>query len=235
MNADYYLLVVMMYNSNNTNNEYISSNPTKEAYLYNRHLDDIGLSSDTKSAKVRILPNVFNYIREYDPKRNSAYTMTQEMSKVFMNQAKEPDKMPDIEDFEQSEIELSEDKVKLILGEIEGRENLKDDNIQSLYDDLFRVYNWRNCRHFPENDVPDKIWSELNKMELDIRDKIRRELKDSVRDTSFPQKDLRESLLEFKMKNTESHMLGGGLEMELDNSDKEIENYMGDKTGAYRT
>jgi len=45
-----------------------------------------------------------------------------------------------------------------------------------------------------------------------------------VRDTSFPEKDLRESLLEYKTKNQESQMLEGGLEINL----------TGDKTGEYK-
>ena len=221
--------------------QYSPQNHIKEAYLYSRHLDDIGLFSNTNDAKIRVLPGIFNYLRVYDPKRNSAYTMTEEVAKAFMEDATKPQKESQLEDFTKSEIELSENNINLILGEIQGRERLRNDNMKSLYDDLFRVYNWRNCRSFPENLATDRIWGDLNKMELDLRDKIRRELKDSVRDTSFPQKDLRESLLEFKTKNTESQSLGdltdnleSGLEMELDNSKTDISNQMGDKTGAYK-
>jgi len=226
--------------------QYSPQNQIKEAYMYSRHLDDIGFFSNTNDATIRILPGVFNYLREYDPKRNSAYTMTEEVAKVFMEDAQKPQKESHLEDLSKSEIELSENNINLILGEIQGREMLRDDNIGRLYDDLFRVYNWRHCRPYPLNMATDSTWSDLNKMELDIRDKIRRELKDSVRDTSFPQKDLRESLLEFKTKNTESQSLGdltddltndleGVLGAELDNSNTDISNIVGDKTGAYKT
>jgi len=222
--------------------QYSPQNHIKEAYLYSRHLDDIGLFSNTNDAKIRVLPGIFNYLRVYDPKRNSAYTMTEEVAKAFMEDATKPQKESQLEDFTKSEIELSENNINLILGEIQGRERLRNDNMKSLYDDLFRVYNWRNCRTFPMDTATDNIWLDMNKMELDLRDKIRRELKDSVRDTSFPQKDLRESLLEFKTKNTESQSLGdltddleGVLETELDKSNADISNIVGDKTGAYKT
>lgn len=212
-------------------------NHIKEAYMYSRHLDDIGLFSNKNDAKIRVLPGVFNYLRVYDPKRNSAYTMTEEVAKAFMEDSTKPQKESNLEDLSKSEIELSENNINLILGEIQGRERLRNDNMQRLYDDLFRVYNWRHCRSFPENVATDRTWSDLNKMELDLRDKIRRELKDSVRDTSFPQKDLRESLLEFKAKNTESQSLGeltDDLEGVLENENDYGKNLMGDKTGAYK-
>jgi len=46
-------------------------------------------------------------------------------------------------------------------------------------------------------------------MELQIRDQIRRELKDFAKDIAFPAKDLRESLLEFKLQNQKANMMGG--------------------------
>ena len=208
---------------------------TKEAYQYKRHLDDLGSYSEKHSNyKIRSLPSIFNYIKIYDPKRNNAYTMTNEMAKVFMDDSQNPTKKPEIEDFAQNEIGMSEDKINLILGEIQARERLRNDNLDSLYGDLFKIYNWRNCRTFPMNMATDNVWLDMNKMELDIRDKIRRELKDSVRDTSFPEKDLRESLLEHKTKNQESQMLEGGLEMELGEENPIPTNLTGDKTGAYK-
>jgi hypothetical protein len=43
-------------------------------------------------------------------------------------------------------------------------------------------------------------------------------MKDAVRDISFPQKDLRESLLEFKLQIHKNSLLEGDLEMELDDA-----------------
>ena len=226
MNLNYPLNVVIMVGKFNTKNSfetpgYNHDNSFQEAYRYNRHVDDLSLFSNLNSAKLNFLPSIFSYVRVYDPKQNNAYTMTNEMAKVFMHESQNPTKKPEIEDFAQNEIGLSEDKINLVLGEIQSRERLRNDNLNSLYGDLFKIYNWRNCRTFPMDMATDNIWLDMNKMELDVRDKIRRELKDSVRDTSFPQKDLRESLLEHKTKNQESQMLEGGLEINL----------TGDKTG----
>ncbi|VBB44964.1 hypothetical protein TRIP_B350131 [uncultured Desulfatiglans sp.] len=116
--------------------------------------------------------------------------------------------------------ELSEDRVSLILGEIHGRETLKHDNLARLYDDLLKVRNWRLERPFPEYYQKDRIWSDLNRMEIQIREQIRRELKDAARDTSFPQKDLRESLIDFKLQSQKAQMMEGGLEMSLEDSDQ---------------
>ena len=229
----------MIYTNNSKNSnrilDYNPQNSFQEAYRYNRHLDYSSFFSNTNSAKLKFLPSILSYVRVYDPKRNNAYTMTNEMAQVFMQESQNPTKKPEIEDFAQNEIGMSEDKINLILGEIKSRERLRNDNLDSLYGDLFKIYNWRNCRTFPMDMATDNVWLDMNKMELDIRDKIRRELKDSVRDTSFPEKDLRESLLEYKTKNQESQMLEGGLEMELGfDKDPIPTNLTGDKTGAYK-
>ncbi len=36
----------------------------------------------------------------------------------------------------------------------------------------------------------DQIWSDLNKSELQVREQIRRELKDSAKDLSFPKHEI---------------------------------------------
>lgn len=229
MNLNYPLNVVIMVGKFNSKNSFKTPGYNhdtffQEAYRYNRHVDDLSLFSNLNSAKLNFLPSIFSYVRVYDPKQNNAYTMTNEMAKVFMHESQNPTKKPEIEDFAQNEIGLSEDRINLVLGEIQSRERLRNDNLDSLYGDLFKIYNWRNCRTFPMDMATDNIWLDMNKMELDVRDKIRRELKDSVRDTSFAEKDLRESLLEHKTKNQESQMLEGGLEINL----------TGDKTGEYK-
>ncbi len=116
--------------------------------------------------------------------------------------------------------ELSEDRVNLVLEEITGRERLREENVLDLYQDLMRVDNWRLEIPFDQYYQKDRTWSDLNKMELQIRDQIRRELKDCARDTSFPQKELRESLLYFKQKTQKARIMEGGLEMSLEGSDK---------------
>lgn len=158
------------------------------------------------------------YIKMYQPARNGPATMSEEVAQAFMQDAYKTSKNADIEDLFKQKVDASSDRVGLILGEISERDRLKSDNLTRLYDDLLRVDNWRLERPYPLSYAKDRTWTDLNKMELQLRDQIRRELKDSVRDTSFPQKDLRESLLEFKLQNQKSQMIEGGLEMELDSS-----------------
>ena len=104
---------------------------------------------------------------------------------------------------------MAEDRIDLILGELDSRDRLKYENLGRLYSDLLRVSSWRRELPFPDRYQRGRTWTQLNQMELSLRDQIRRELKDSVRDTAFPGKDLRESLLEFKLQNQKSQLLGG--------------------------
>lgn len=131
--------------------------------------------------------------------------------------------------------ELSQYKIDLILGDISARDRIRYDNLRSLYDDLLKIDNWRLKRDFPFNYATDKIWTDLNKMELQIRDQIRKELKDAAKDTAFPSKDLREGLLESKINEQKSKMLDG-LEIGLDSP----QHYQGDlhdrhETNIYKT
>ena len=113
------------------------------------------------------------------------------------------------DDFFKQKVEHSQDRVDLILGEITGREQLKSDNLIRLYDDLLRVDQFRAQIPFPQKYQKDNAWSGLNDQELRLREQIRRELKESAKDLSFPNKDMRESLLEFKLRNAKSHMMKG--------------------------
>ena len=115
----------------------------------------------------------------------------------------------DFSDLFNQKVELSDNRIELILGEIQARDHLGYNNLKRLYDDLFRVSTWRREIPYPQNYQKDRTWSDLNRMELQIRDQIRRELKDFARDTAFPVKDLRESLLEFKLQNQKANMMGG--------------------------
>lgn len=122
----------------------------------------------------------------------------------------------DFDDPFANKLEISKDRVSLVLGEITGRETLEGDNLKRLYDDLLRIDNWRLERPFTDQYQKDRTWLELNKMELQIREQIRREKKDLARDLAFPQKDFRNSLLEFKLQERKSRMLDtGGLEEEM--------------------
>jgi len=161
------------------------------------------------------------YVKVYHPSRNGPRTMSEQVASAFMQDAKESANKDDFEGIFRQKVEASADRTALILGEISQRDSLKYDNLKRLYDDLIRIENWRLARPYPLNQSMDRTANEFNKMELSIRDQIRRELKDAAKDTAFPSKDLRESLLEFKLQNQKSSMLEGGLEMELDSSQQQ--------------
>lgn len=182
----------------------------KEAYHYLNYLQNL------KDAKLKIVPGP--YTIGYTPWDQPAYVTTG----AFIQGVQNASLGSNFDDFFKQKVNLSEDRIGLILGEIGGRDSLKYDNLRSLYDDLLRVDNWRLERPFPDNYKKDKTWLDLNKMELQIHDQIRRELKDSARDIAFPNKDLREGLLEFKLQSQkQSQMVEGGLEMELDSSNNQ--------------
>jgi len=181
----------------------------KEANYYQNYI------SGLQGAKLTVLPTM-NFPIDYVSKRNTPYIVAEE----FMKRAESPGKMSYLDDFFNQKKELSEDRVNLVLEEITGRERLREENISDLYQDLMRINNWRLERQIDQYYQKDRTWSDLNKMELQIRDQIRRELKDCSRDTSFPQKELRESLLDFKQQTKKAQMMEEGLEMSLEGSDK---------------
>ena len=184
----------------------------KEANYYQNYILDL------QGGKLTVLPTMNSSI-DYVSTRNTPYIVAEE----FMKRAETPGKISYLDDFFNQKKELSEDKVTLVLEEITGRERLREENVSGLYEDLLRINNWRLQRPIDQYYQRDSAWSDLNKMELQIRDQIRRELKDCARDTSFPQKDLRESLLEFKQQTKKSQMMGEGIEMGLEGSEKHEE------------
>ena len=181
----------------------------KEANYYQNYIPALG------GAKLKILPGMQNCL-VVNPTANTS----DKTAESFIETICVPQNQSYFDDFFTQKKELSEDRVNLIMGEIHGRETLKNDNLGRLYGDLLRVSNWRLERPLPEYYKKDKIWSDLNKIELQIRDQIRRELKDAARDTSFPQKDLRESLIDFKLQSQKAQIMEGGLEMSLEGSNQ---------------
>ena len=173
----------------------------KEAYGYHNHIQNL------QGAKVRIIPGI-EYLR---PRHTYSvpYSPTEQTVSSFMHASQEPQESSGFDDFFKQKVEHSQDRVDLILGEITGRERLKSDNLIRLYDDLLRVDQFRAQIPFPQKYQKDNAWSGLNDQELRLREQIRRELKESAKDLSFPSKDMRESLLEFKLRNAKSHMMKG--------------------------
>lgn len=172
----------------------------KEAYEYQNYMAQL------EGARISVAP-FRHYVRAYHPGQMTPYKTAEAMAQMFMEAVREPQQSGDSDDFFGQKLELNQDKTGLILDEIRARNSLSDGNLQRLYDDLNRVENWRLERPFPDNYKQDKTWSDLNKMEMSIRDQIRRELKDTAKDTAFNAKDLRESLLEFKVQNQKADML----------------------------
>ena len=181
----------------------------KEANYYQNYI------SSFKGAKITVIPTM-DFPINYNVKTKTPYMLAE----YFMKQAEIPGTTSYLDDLFNQKKELAEDKVNLVLEEITGRERLREENVSDLYEDLMRINNWRLEIPFDQYYQKDRTWSDLNKMELQIRDQIRRELKDSARDTSFPQKELRESLLYFKQKTQKARIMEGGLEMSLEGSDK---------------
>ena len=181
----------------------------KEANYYQNYITSL------QGAKLTVLPTM-DFSIDYTSRKNTPYIVAEE----FMKRAESPSKMSYLDDFFNQKKELSEDRVNLVLEEITGRERLREENVSDLYQDLMRINNWRLERPIDQYYQKDRIWADLNKMELQIRDQIRRELKDCARDTSFPQKDLRESLLDFKQQTQKAQMMEEGLDMGLEGSDK---------------
>jgi len=172
----------------------------KQAYEYKNYM------ANFKGAKVKVVPFT-QYVRAYSLKQMTPYKTAEAMAEMFTQAIKMPQNSQDSDDLFAQKLELTENKTALIIDEIKAREGIKYDNLKRLYNDLNRVANWRLERPFPDNYLRDKTWSDFNKMELSIHDQIRRELKDATKDVAYPTKDLRESLLEFKLQNQKANML----------------------------
>lgn len=178
----------------------------RDAYLYENYIHNLA------GASVHIVPGT-TYVTGKIQKGYTPNYCPVSAAGSFMENVRNSQAKPDIEDFFQQKIELSDDRVKLILSEILSRDRLRYENLNRLYEDLFRVDQWRAEIPFPQNYLKDRAWSDLNRMELQIREQIRRETKDFARDAAFPTKDLREGLLEFKLQNQKSKMVDlGGLD-----------------------
>ena len=172
----------------------------KEAYEYKNYMANL------KGARIKVIP-FMQYTKAYSLRQMTPYKTAEAMAQMFTEAVMMPQHSQDSDDLFAQKLELTENKTALIIDEIKAREGIKYDNLKRLYKDLNRVENWRLDRPFPDNYLRDKTWSDLNKMELSLHDQIRRELKDATKDIAYPTKDLRESLLEFKLQNQKANML----------------------------
>lgn len=178
----------------------------QEAYVYANYIQNL------KGAKIHIAPAMKLPIKKVSDNNNH-----NTIASSFMESALNTESDFGFEKFFTQKKELSEDKISLILEEINNRDLIKQSNLKMLYEDLLRINNWRLERPFPDCYKQDRLWSDLNKSELQIREQIRKEMKDAAKDAAFPQKDLREALLGFKTQTQKNNLIGG-LEMELESS-----------------
>lgn len=112
----------------------------------------------------------------------------------------------DLDQLFYQKLDISKDRSELIQTGLTNRAGLNQYNLSRLYEDLFRISRWRAEVPFPQNYLADRTWMELNKMELDIRSQIRAELNHTAKDLQFMEKDLRESLLEYKIAHQKSRL-----------------------------
>ena len=169
-----------------------------------------GYFNNLKGAKLTVLPTMPAIIET-----PSAMPFHTDSAMNFIDSINRVSSNEDFDLFAQKK-EIGEDTIRLIMEELNARERLRMENLTSLYEDLLRIENWRQERTFPDNYKKDRLWSDLNSSELKIREQIRREMKDAVRDMAFPQKDLRQSLLEFKLQAQKNQLLNDDLEMALE-------------------
>jgi len=199
----------------------------KEKYMYDNHLESLN------GAKVKEIP-LLQYSTMPVNDLHILYSPCSQkiFSDSFMETARSSHSDFNIDDIFQQKLTLTEDRTYMIINDIMEKETLHKSNLARLYDDLFTVSKWRKQRPHPEKYFKDKTWMEFNKMELLIRDQIRRELKDSSKALSFDQKDLRDSLLEFKKQSQKNQIMGSMLEDTIQNHEKregnEIYNIAGD-------
>lgn len=174
-----------------------------------KYMRDTPYQTSLEGATIRPVP-----ITPYTPIAGEATFLQNENSdpqsraQSFMESAQSSTDNFSIDDIFHQKLSLTKDRTELILDEIQDINAVRCSNLSRLYEDLFMIDQWRCQRSFPENYLKDKTWMDFNKMELQIRDQIRREMKDAMRAKSFNEKDLREALLDFKKQNQKSQLMG---------------------------
>ena len=117
-----------------------------------------------------------------------------------------------LEDLFGAKKRLTIEELGLIKQDMKNRRNIAYEHLSKLYDELLQLDNWRLARPFPEFYSKDKLWWEINKSELQLKDQIRREKKDLARDIQFDKKDLRSSILDYKKQQQKEVIFGESLE-----------------------
>ena len=155
----------------------MEGNGKKEAYDYSGYIGNLD------GAQVRIIPGERPYVRSYPTRFERILDPTE----------------TDSADFPAIKKAKYRDKVDLVLDELSRREFIKYDNLMRIYGDLLNVYELKfqlDPTHFY---TKSKTWLDLFNQELNLKKQIRSELRDMYKDTMQASKELRESLLEYKV------------------------------------
>ena len=155
----------------------MGGNGRKEAYDYSDYIGNLD------GAKVKIVPK--DWI--YEGRRKGRFEGVMDPTAT------------DSADFPAIKKARYRDKVDLVLDELSRREAVKYDNLMRIYGDLLDVYCAKvqlDPTHFY---TKSKTWLDLFNQELNLKKQIRSELRDLYKDTSHATKELRESLLEYKV------------------------------------
>lgn len=111
--------------------------------------------------------------------------------------------------FLEQKTELHRDRIELLLEQASMLEEVKYQNLSSLYNDLFKLDLMEKERPFPQNYAKDQTWLRLNEDRLRLYDSIRKELREHQKNASFLALKIMDALLEYKSQKSKSQILGG--------------------------
>ena len=162
-----------------------------------------------KTAVIKSLPSIFDYISIPSPRDYSL----RNCADYFLNkQNSHAKKTADfggnggLDDMLGMDQEVARDQIDLIIQGVNALYEVKKVNMESLYDDLLRVSNMHHDRG-GDPYARDKMWFDIEKNYLAIRDQIRKEQTQFERSSSFLGKELREALIEWKKQKQMGDMM----------------------------
>ena len=126
---------------------------------------------------------------------------------MLLKQDRDEQEKDSLDDIFSLKTDQAKERIVLILGELRLRKHAAFLNFKSLYEDLTRIKNWRLEIPMPAYYLKGRQWTDLNKLELDIRAQIRQERASLFKDTSMVLKDFREALLEYKLQKRKGEIL----------------------------
>ena len=155
----------------------------KEAYQYKQYLYKAGLDND-----IYVIPFV-HYIKPKYQRNDIAYE--------FLKSA---DECP-ADDFFKIKSESFRDHIDLVVDTLGRRDRITYGNLMSLRGDLMDIYQAKVQLDDTHFHTQSQSWQNIFKQELEIKRQIRSELKEMYKDTSRASEELRNALLEYKIKS----------------------------------